>query len=142
VPSSGAETPFLRRFILFVFEKDNLPRQARDRYRDRYRGNRSQAFLSAGGRTQYLKDLTAVTDVAGLGRCVLVDNNPLSFICNPSNGIPVPDFVGKPVRKRSFSHRLLYKNDEFYQDGLGTKMGTLRRALSVLFCRMMSCPRF
>ena len=62
-----------------------------------------------------------MTDVAGLGRCVLVDNNPLSFICNPSNGIPVPDFVGNPVRKRSFSHRLLYKNDEFYQDGLGTK---------------------
>jgi hypothetical protein len=106
-----------------------LPRQARDRYRDRYRGNRSQAFLSAGGRTQYLKDLTAVTDVAGLGRCVLVDNNPLSFICNPSNGIPVPDFVGKPVdlRIRSFSHRLLhYKSDEFYQDGLGTKIGKLK----------------
>jgi hypothetical protein len=106
-----------------------LPRQARDRYRDRYRGNRSQAFLSAGRRTQYLKDLTAVTDVAGLGRCVLVDNNPLSFICNPSNGIPVPDFVGKPVdlRIRSFSPRLLhYKSDEFYQDGLGTKIGKLK----------------
>ena len=91
---------------------------------------------------QYLKDLTAVTDVAGLGRCVLVDNNPLSFICNPSNGIPVPDFVGNPVRKRSFSHRLLYKNDEFYQDGLGTKKKNSKHNGVCIFCRTMSCPRF
>eukprot|EP01043_Picozoa_sp_COSAG02_P015799 COSAG02_NODE_682_length_18523_cov_28.592271_2_plen_65_part_00 len=31
-----------------------------------------------------------MTDTAGLARCVLVDNNPMSFISNPSNGIPVP----------------------------------------------------
>jgi len=46
-----------------------------------------------GGQTQFLKDLSAVTPE--LHRTVLVDNNPLSFVCQPSNGIPVPDFVGK-----------------------------------------------
>ena len=31
-----------------------------------------------------------------LERCVLVDNNPVSFIAQPTNGIPVPNFYGKP----------------------------------------------
>lgn len=57
----------------------------------RYRQDcRRVTVASRGGQTQYLKDLTAVTDVAGLSRCVLVDNNPMSFVSNPSNGIPVP----------------------------------------------------
>ena len=57
----------------------------------RYRQHcRQVTVASRGGQTQYLKDLTAVTDVSGLARCVLVDNNPLSFVSNPSNGIPVP----------------------------------------------------
>jgi CTD small phosphatase-like protein 2 len=47
--------------------------------------------------TQYLKDLEAVlpknTDP---GRMVLVDNNPMSFVCQPDNGILVPDFHGAP----------------------------------------------
>ena len=38
----------------------------------------------------YLKDLSIVDK--DLSRIVLVDNNPVSFICNPSNGIPVPSF--------------------------------------------------
>lgn len=50
---------------------------------------------------QYLKDLSAVARRRGqpgedLARMVLVDNNPLSFICQPQNGILVPDFVGEP----------------------------------------------
>ena len=46
------------------------------------------------GGVQYLKDLTAIS--SDLQRCVLVDNNPISFLCQPKNGIPVPDFVGEP----------------------------------------------
>jgi CTD small phosphatase-like protein 2 len=48
------------------------------------------------GTVHYLKDLTAVTDESNMARCVLVDNNPLSFVCQPHNGIRVPDFVGQP----------------------------------------------
>ena len=50
------------------------------------------------GSRQYLKDLEAVARkrglCEGLGRMVLVDNNPVSFVCQPDNGIPVPDFHG------------------------------------------------
>ena len=50
------------------------------------------------GSRQYLKDLEAVARKRGLGeglgRMVLVDNNPVSFVCQPDNGIPVPDFHG------------------------------------------------
>lgn len=58
-----------------------------------YRHDCREVLVPAVG-FQYLKDLTAVT--ADLHRCVLVDNNPLSFVCQPRNGIPVPDFVGVP----------------------------------------------
>jgi Dullard-like phosphatase family protein len=37
-----------------------------------------------------LKDLSAV--LSDLSRTVLVDNNPISFGVQPSNGIPVPNF--------------------------------------------------
>jgi CTD small phosphatase-like protein 2 len=47
---------------------------------------------------QFLKDLCAVADEEELKRCVLVDNNPVSFVCQPSNGIQVPHFVGQPDR--------------------------------------------
>ncbi|CAK0849575.1 unnamed protein product [Prorocentrum cordatum] len=40
---------------------------------------------------QYLKDLAAVT---GDMRRVVLDNNPMSFLCQPQNGIPIADFVG------------------------------------------------
>jgi len=50
--------------------------------------------VSFDGHTQFLKDLTAVT--SELHNCVLVDNNPISFVCQPRNGIPVPDFIGEP----------------------------------------------
>lgn len=33
-----------------------------------------------------------IHDVSGLGRTVLVDNNPMSFLSNPENGILVPSF--------------------------------------------------
>jgi CTD small phosphatase-like protein 2 len=47
--------------------------------------------------TQYLKDLAAVVPPStDPGRLVLVDNNPISFVCQPSNGIRVPDFHGEP----------------------------------------------
>uniref|UniRef100_A0A7S1A748 Mitochondrial import inner membrane translocase subunit TIM50 n=1 Tax=Noctiluca scintillans TaxID=2966 RepID=A0A7S1A748_NOCSC len=49
---------------------------------------------------QFLKDLSTILthhgrDEDDLSRIVLVDNNPVSFVCQPDNGIPVPDFVGK-----------------------------------------------
>eukprot|EP00746_Dinoflagellata_sp_MGD_P081511 gnl/MRDRNA2_/MRDRNA2_32416_c0_seq2.p1 gnl/MRDRNA2_/MRDRNA2_32416_c0~~gnl/MRDRNA2_/MRDRNA2_32416_c0_seq2.p1 ORF type:complete len:233 (-),score=50.33 gnl/MRDRNA2_/MRDRNA2_32416_c0_seq2:47-745(-) len=50
--------------------------------------------LVPGRGTQYLKDLTAITQK--LNNVVLVDNNPISFVCQPCNGIPIPDFVGEP----------------------------------------------
>jgi Dullard-like phosphatase family protein len=47
----------------------------------------------------YLKDLETVVQERGLGeglgRMVLVDNNPFSFIYQPDNGIPVSSFYGK-----------------------------------------------
>ena len=63
-------------------------------------------------RDLYLKDLSMVVEtvnrdeadraeggaavMASLARTVLVDNNPASFIAQPSNGIPVSNFYGKP----------------------------------------------
>ncbi|CAM9100605.1 unnamed protein product [Phaeothamnion confervicola] len=40
----------------------------------------------------FLKDLGAFAPNGDLSRVVLVDNNPLSFICQPSNGILVTSF--------------------------------------------------
>lgn len=70
----------------------------------RYRHHCREVSVPGAG-SQYLKDLTAVTDE--LHRCVLVDNNPLSFICQPRNGIPVPDFTGQPDEKLDEVLRLL-----------------------------------
>ena len=42
----------------------------------------------------YLKDLSVLGKC--LSRVCLVDNNPVSFIANPSNGIPVPSFYDDP----------------------------------------------
>eukprot|EP00638_Chattonella_subsalsa_P006758 CAMPEP_0117761496 /NCGR_PEP_ID=MMETSP0947-20121206/17319_1 /TAXON_ID=44440 /ORGANISM="Chattonella subsalsa, Strain CCMP2191" /LENGTH=190 /DNA_ID=CAMNT_0005582507 /DNA_START=437 /DNA_END=1009 /DNA_ORIENTATION=- len=42
----------------------------------------------------YLKDLKVIT--RNLSRIVLVDNNPISFIPQPLNGIPVPSFYDDP----------------------------------------------
>jgi hypothetical protein len=91
----------------------------------RYR-HHCRRVTSPSGRSQFLKDLTEIVGAAELvskwirycrstakecvlsgalscglvavaqGRCVLVDNNPLSFVCQPENGVPVPDFVGQP----------------------------------------------
>ncbi|CAM9562056.1 unnamed protein product [Choristocarpus tenellus] len=45
----------------------------------------------------FLKDLTVVGAECGdLSRIVLVDNNPLSFICQPTNGILVASFYDDP----------------------------------------------
>ena len=65
-----------------------------------YRDHCREVVLSSGS-YQYLKDLRAALEMAGVdeedfSRVVLVDNNPMSFVCQPSNGIPVPDFTGKP----------------------------------------------
>ena len=48
-----------------------------------------------GGRA-YLKDLHKVLPQVNPARIVLVDNNPISFVCQPDNGILVPDFHGLP----------------------------------------------
>ena len=42
----------------------------------------------------YLKDLTTISE--DLSRIVLVDNNPVSFLCQPHNGIPVTSFYDDP----------------------------------------------
>lgn len=52
------------------------------------------------GDRMYLKDLSAVARRAGraesdMARIVLVDNNNVSFLCQPRNGIPVPHFYGQ-----------------------------------------------
>ncbi|KAF1782268.1 HAD-like domain [Phytophthora cactorum] len=39
----------------------------------------------------FLKDLSVVRG-GDLSRVILVDNNPVSFLMQPSNGIPVPSF--------------------------------------------------
>jgi len=66
-----------------------------------YRDDCSALRGLPGHQDQYLKDLSAIAKRAGrhgqdLARIVLVDNNPLSFICNPRNGVPVPHFLGDP----------------------------------------------
>lgn len=62
-----------------------------------YRSDCSQIHTHCGD--QYLKDLEVVAKTCGrrgdLSRMVLVDNNIMSFLCQPQNGIPVPDFVGE-----------------------------------------------
>lgn len=69
---------------------------------------------------QYLKDLDTVVTKAGryrdASRIVLVDNNPISFVCQPRNGIWVPDFVGEPddvLRKvLGLLHKLSNEHDD------------------------------
>lgn len=49
-------------------------------------------------RNAYVKDLSALTPLQGrLHRTVLVDNNPLSFLSHPSNGILVSSFYNDPT---------------------------------------------
>lgn len=43
----------------------------------------------------FLKDLSVVRG-GDLSRVILVDNNPVSFLMQPSNGIPVPSFYDDP----------------------------------------------
>ncbi|KAL7683508.1 putative FCP1 domain, HAD superfamily protein [Plasmopara halstedii] len=43
----------------------------------------------------FLKDLNVVRG-GDLSRVILVDNNPVSFLMQPSNGIPVPSFYDDP----------------------------------------------
>ena len=62
----------------------------------RYRSDCRLVRIPAQG-LHFLKDLRAVVpDEEDHSRLVLIDNNPLSFVCQPRNGIPVPDFVGDP----------------------------------------------
>lgn len=44
----------------------------------------------------YVKDLDRLPFASSLDRVVLVDNNPLSFLANPSNGILVSSFYNDP----------------------------------------------
>lgn len=46
-------------------------------------------------RGYYLKDLETVSD--NMSRIVLVDNNPVSFLFQPENGIPVTSFYDDPA---------------------------------------------
>jgi Dullard-like phosphatase family protein len=48
-------------------------------------------------RGAHVKDLTRVFANANLQRIVLVDNNPLSFLANPENGILVSSFYKDPA---------------------------------------------
>ena len=44
----------------------------------------------------YVKDLTNLDLERNMGRVVLVDNNPMSFLAQPSNGILVSNFYDDP----------------------------------------------
>ena len=46
--------------------------------------------------SHFVKDLSAVPRLANLNKTVLVDNNPLSFMANPQNAIPIRDFRDEP----------------------------------------------
>lgn len=35
-----------------------------------------------------------------------VDNNPISFVCNPSNGIPIPDYLADPGTDEELANTL------------------------------------
>merc|ERR1712166_129616 len=59
-----------------------------------YRSDCRPVQMGEAGAVQYLKDITTLPEI-DLQRSVLVDNNPISFVCQPSNGIPVPDFIGQ-----------------------------------------------
>jgi len=45
----------------------------------------------------YVKDLSKIVDGRDLTRVVLVDNNPMSFLAQPSNGILVSNFYDDPA---------------------------------------------
>lgn len=47
-------------------------------------------------RGKYVKDLSEVLQTDDLARVVLVDNNPMSFIPQPNNGIPITSFYDDP----------------------------------------------
>merc|ERR1711862_388356 len=53
------------------------------------------------GRPAYVKNLKRILDNNNnnLQRTVLVDNNPLSFLANPTNGILVSSFYNDPYDK-------------------------------------------
>lgn len=53
----------------------------------------------------YVKDLTVLK--LDLSRVVLVDNNPMSFLAQPSNGIPVPSWYDDPHDRSLLVGRLL-----------------------------------
>eukprot|EP00929_Paragymnodinium_shiwhaense_P046267 TRINITY_DN23554_c0_g1_i1.p1 TRINITY_DN23554_c0_g1~~TRINITY_DN23554_c0_g1_i1.p1 ORF type:complete len:314 (-),score=53.71 TRINITY_DN23554_c0_g1_i1:109-1050(-) len=79
---------------------------------------------------QYAKDLSAVIRKGGrsegdFARVVLVDNNPISFVCQPSNGIPVPHFLGQ---SDDILPRVLELLQYLHADG-----GDVRPALDKLF---------
>lgn len=44
----------------------------------------------------FLKDLSVLAESTDMSRTVLVDNNPLSFICQPTNGVLVASFYDDP----------------------------------------------
>jgi len=81
----------------------------------------------ASGEFQYLKDLTAVNSAdAELNRIVLVDNNPISFVCQPRNGIPVTYFIGQ--KEDVVLHEVLQLLRELAQ------LPDVRPRLDELFC--------
>jgi TFIIF-interacting CTD phosphatase-like protein len=45
----------------------------------------------------FLKDLRVLAPDGDMSNIVLVDNNPVSFLCNPRNGIPVPSWYDDPA---------------------------------------------
>jgi len=69
--------------------------------------------LGGDGQSVYLKDLSKFEGRHQLNRIVLVDNNVLSFLLNPDNGILVNDFLGDalpPSPPRPLTRGGLYPN--------------------------------
>lgn len=79
--------------VLDVLEKEGSFRFAKRFYRP---SCRRFLFDSGGGDASRSRKIFFVKDLEVCGvdlrRAVLVDNNPMSFLCTPRNGIPIADF--------------------------------------------------
>ncbi|KAL7558535.1 hypothetical protein ACA910_008127 [Epithemia clementina (nom. ined.)] len=63
----------------------------------------------------YIKNLS-VLPLQNMARAVLIDNNPLSFLSNPSNGILVPSFYNDPEDDSLEAVKQLLTELESYDD--------------------------
>lgn len=65
---------------------------------------------------QLIKNLSTLPFLPNLARTVLIDNYPLSFLSNPSNGILVPSFFDSPTDDALTGVQALLKELESHDD--------------------------